>query len=49
MKSPNYYRVRTLARVVFWLAVLAVLYIIATQIWWTGGGYCFGTIEECGL
>jgi hypothetical protein len=49
MRSPTYYRVRKLARVAFWLAVLAVFYLIATHIWWVDGGYCFGTVEECGL
>jgi hypothetical protein len=48
MRSPTYYRVRTLARIAFWLAVLAVFYLIATHIWWVDG-YCFGTVEECGL
>jgi len=49
MKTPTYYRVRTVVRAVFWLALLAGLYFIATRIWWDGTGWCVGTIERCGL
>ena len=49
MKSPNYYRVRSIVRAVFWLALLAGLYLISTRLWWAGGGYCVGTLEVCGL
>lgn len=49
MKSPTYYRVRKLVRVIFWLALLAGLYLISTRLWWQGGGYCVGTLEVCGL
>jgi hypothetical protein len=49
MKSAKYYRVRTAVRVVFWLALLAGLYLIATRIWWNDGGLCIGTVLECGL
>jgi uncharacterized membrane protein len=49
MKSANYYRVRTAVRAVFWLALLAGLYLIATRIWWGDGGLCIGTLEVCGL
>ena len=50
MKSANYYKVRAVVRAVFWLALLAGLYLIATRLWWQGGGgYCVGTLEVCGL
>jgi hypothetical protein len=49
MKSANYYRVRRVVRAVFWLALLAGLYLIATRIWWGDGGLCIGTLERCGL
>ena len=49
MRSPNYYRVRRVVRAVFWLALLAGLYLIATRIWWGDGGLCIGTLEVCGL
>jgi hypothetical protein len=49
MKSANYYRVRRVVRAVFWLALLAGLYLIATRIWWGDGGLCIGTLEVCGL
>jgi hypothetical protein len=49
MKSARYYQVRRAVRAVFWLALLAGLYLIATRIWWNDGGLCIGTIERCGL
>ena len=49
MKSANYYRVRRVVRAVFWLSLLAGLYLIATNIWWDGTGFCVGSIERCGL
>ena len=49
MRSANYYRVRRAVRAVFWLALLAGLYLIATRIWWSDGGLCIGTMLECGL
>ena len=49
MKSARYYQVRRAVRAVFWLALLAGLYLIATRIWWNDGGLCIGTILECGL
>lgn len=50
MKSPNYYKVRKLVRVMFWLALLAGLYLISTRLWWQGGGgWCVGNMERCGL
>ena len=48
MKSARYYQVRRAVRAVFWLALLAGLYLIATRIWWNDG-LCIGTILECGL
>jgi hypothetical protein len=50
MRSAKYYKVRTVVRAVFWLALLAGLYLISTRLWWQGGGgYCVGTLEVCGL
>ncbi len=49
MRSANYYRVRRVVRAVFWFALLAGLYLIATRIWWGDGGLCIGTLERCGL
>jgi hypothetical protein len=49
MRSNSYYKVRTVVRAVFWLSLLAGLYLIATRIWVNDGGVCIGTILECGL
>jgi hypothetical protein len=49
MRSPTYYKVRAVVRAVFWLSLLAGLYLISTRLWWAGGGYCVGTLEVCGL
>jgi hypothetical protein len=49
MKSPTYYRVRTLARIMFWSAIFCLIYLIATRIWFNDGGLCIGTVLECGL
>jgi len=49
MRSNSYYKVRRVVRVIFWLSLLAGLYLIATRIWWNDGGLCIGTILECGL
>jgi hypothetical protein len=29
--------------------IALALWFISTRIWWTGGGYCIGTLLECGL
>jgi len=29
------------------LALVALLLWIAGNVWWTGEGYCFGSMEEC--
>ena len=47
MRSPNYYKVRKLARAFFWLAMLTVIYYVATHINWVGDGYCWGSIDKC--
>jgi uncharacterized membrane protein len=49
MRSNSYYKVRRVVRAIFWLSLLAGLYLIATQIWVNDGGVCIGTILECGL
>jgi hypothetical protein len=47
MKSPNYYRVRFAVRVLFWGSLVAGLLWVAGSVWWTGSGYCFGSMVEC--
>lgn len=47
MRTKNYYRVRTVVRVIFWAGVLAVMYTLATHIHYTENGYCWGTIQQC--
>jgi len=49
MKSANYYKVRRVVRVMFWLAILTGFYLISSRLWWNGAGWCVGTIERCGL
>jgi hypothetical protein len=49
MRSANYYKRRAIVRAVFWLALLAGLYLIATRFWWNGAGWCIGSLVECGL
>jgi hypothetical protein len=48
-KSKNYFIVRRVVRLVFWGALLAGLYYIATHLNWVGDGYCWGTMEACYL
>jgi len=49
LRHKNYYRVRTIVRVMFWGAVLSLAYILATHINYTEDGYCWGTITKCYL
>lgn len=48
-KSKNYFIVRKVVRLVFWGALLASVYYIATHLNWVGDGYCWGTIDKCYL
>ena len=48
-KSKKYFIVRKVVRLVFWGALLAGLYYIATHINWVGDGYCWGSMEMCYL
>ena len=48
-KSKNYFIVRKVVRLVFWGALLAGVYYIATHLNWVGDGYCWGTIDKCYL
>jgi|APGre2960657373_1045057.scaffolds.fasta_scaffold03750_2 hypothetical protein len=48
-KSKTYYQVRKVVRLVFWGALLAGVYYIATHLNWVGDGYCWGTMEKCYL
>ena len=47
MRSNSYYKVRRLVRVVFWISVLVIFYLISTKLWWDGAGYCVGSLEMC--
>ena len=49
MKSKNYYRLRFATRLLFWIGLGVIIYLISTRLWWDGTGYCVGTIERCGL
>ena len=49
LRHKNYYRVRTVVRVIFWAGVLALTYTLATHINYTEDGYCWGTIQQCYL
>jgi len=49
MRSNSYYKVRRMVRAIFWLSLLAGIYLISTRLWWNGGGYCVGSVEVCGL
>ncbi len=40
--------------IVLWLGLLTLvaglifgIFKVSTSLWWTGGGYCVGTVEEC--
>jgi len=48
-KSKTYYQVRKVVRLVFWGALLAGVYYIATHLNWVGDGYCWGTMDKCYL
>ena len=46
-RSRNYYLTRSIVRALFWLAILAGLYLISSGVWYTPGGYCVGSVESC--
>jgi len=48
-RSKNYYQVRKVARISFWLLSLALIYFLATHINYTADGYCFGSMDSCYL
>jgi hypothetical protein len=48
MRSNSYYKVRRVVRAIFWLSLLAGIYLISTRIWWNEG-LCIGNLEVCGL
>jgi hypothetical protein len=48
-RSKNYYQVRRVARISFWLLSLASIYFLATHINYTADGYCFGSMDSCYL
>lgn len=48
-RSKKYYATRKVARISFWLLMLATIYFLATHINFTGDGYCFGSMDECYL
>jgi hypothetical protein len=47
MKSKNYYRMRLLARILFWTALGLLIWFVATSVWWVEGGYCIGSSDTC--
>jgi hypothetical protein len=47
MRSRNYYRVRLAVRLALGLALVAVIVWISARVWWTGTGYCIGTMASC--
>lgn len=47
MRSRRYYLTRSIVRALFWLSMLAGLYLVATGIWWDGGGWCLGSATSC--
>ena len=47
MRTKNYYRVRTVVRVIFWVGMAVLIYTLATRLNYTDDGYCWGTIEQC--
>jgi hypothetical protein len=47
MRSRSYYRVRLAVRIAFWLALVAFILWIAGNLWWTGEGYCVGSMSKC--
>lgn len=48
-KSKTYYQIRKVVRLVFWGALMAGVYYIATHLNWVGDGYCWGTMDKCYL
>jgi hypothetical protein len=48
-RSKNYYQVRKVARIGFWLLALASIYFLATHINYTADGYCFNSMDSCYL
>jgi len=48
-RSKNYYQVRKVARISFWLLALALIYFLATHINYTANGYCFNSMDSCYL
>lgn len=49
MKSKNYYRVRSLIRILFWSAIFSGVVFLSGHINWVGDHYCFKSINECYL
>jgi hypothetical protein len=47
VRSRNYYRVRLAVRLALALALLALILWIAGYVWWTGEGYCIGSMTKC--
>ena len=38
---------KLIVRIVAGACVLVALYLVTTSIWWTGRGYCFGSMTKC--
>ena len=43
MRKPNY----TLRRIVVGALVFAFIYLLAGYLWWTGQGFCIGSMAKC--
>jgi hypothetical protein len=49
MRSPTYFKIRAIVRALFWIGLVAGIYLVASHLNWTGAGYCWGTIDQCYL
>lgn len=45
--APKYRRRRAVAFTIAGALVVAGIWFVATQVWWTSGGYCIGDMMEC--
>jgi hypothetical protein len=45
-KTPKT-RLTLRGKIVLGLIVLVLAYLVATRLWFTGGGWCIGTLNEC--
>ena len=43
----KYVRRRRIVSIIIGAVVLVIAYYLINHIWWTGNGYCWGTMEKC--